>query len=347
MDKMAHTKFNLNIFLISLSSALDNTISNNNYNLNYNSKRVAYIALRLASQYNMSDQQLSDILSYSIIFKSNIAQESINSFPFLDPNITNDKLINKIINIAIQIENNLNIKDDIVINKEEIILSFDNDDLLKNIFDDFTFWFDLTSTSQLPFFIFNYLQDFTIEIQYTKLIDLAHTINKIIYNYTNREYRNSIALKCSTICDFYNFDNKDKSRLIVASLLMNIGLLQIPLNKLLNTQQLTTEDKEIFYKVPYYTNQILSGVVGFDDIVQLSSYIYEKLDGSGYPYRVQENSLSFKNRILIILNVIQAMEETRTYRDKFTKENIYRVLKQKAQEKKFDISIINDFEKIL
>lgn len=96
MDKKRQIQFNLNNFLLALSYPLD-AIENEYYNTDLkHSKKIAFIALKLAKEFNYEKEYLSDICSYSLIH--NIAlkettkrekeycllgEEYIKSFPFL------------------------------------------------------------------------------------------------------------------------------------------------------------------------------------------------------------------------------------------------------------------------
>ena len=344
MDKMTHTKFNLNNFLMSLSSSLDNTISNNKHNIKYSSKRLAYIAVNIASKQNLQAIDISDIFSYSIIYANKIASTNLKNFPFNNLSILENKEISTIVKIAYEIEQSLDIQNNIIVNKEDIIKSFSST-YTDELFNTINFWFDLTSTYQLPFFIFNHIHDFTQEIHFDKLILLTNTINDIIYNYANRTYLNPINKKCKLICDFYGLDAKDTARMIISSNLINIGLLHIPLNILKKDSKLSASEYDIMKSAPYHTNSVLSQVFGFDDIAFLASSAYEKLDGSGYPLKLEANKLSLKNRIICILFIYQALSEKRSYRDAYLKDEIINILKK--EDGKLDTSLFSDIFNIL
>jgi len=342
MDKMTHTKFNLNNFLMSLSSSLDNTIQNNKFNIKYSSKRVAYIAVNIASKQNISPQEISDIFSYSIIYANQTAKNNLDTFPFNAEDLQDNKTINNIVKIAYEIEQSLDIQDNIIINKENIISLFSSS-YTDELFNTINFWFDLTSSYQLPFFTFNHLHDFTQELEFTKLIALSHTINDIIYSYSKREYTIPIDSRCKKICDFYAFDSKDSARMIIASNLINLGLLHIPQHILQKNKKLTNNEMDIMKSVPYHTNSILYQVFGFDDIALLASSAYERLDGSGYPNKLKANNLSLKNRVIAVLNIYQALCEKRPYRNIINSYNIIEIINSKENEGKVDNTVTIGF----
>lgn len=341
MDKMTHTKFNLNNFLMAFSEPLDRTIKSNIYGIEYSSKRVAYIALRIASIYKLVPEDISDIFSYAIVCKNNITQNSLETFPFNCDNILQKEKIVSIVEFALKIENNINIQNNIIVNKDKIIEDFTNNDI-RVLFDEVSFWYDLTSTSQLPFFIFSHLSDFTMELSFDRLIILSKTINNIVYDYTNRNYDNQIDEKAKLVTKYYQFDEKDSSRFIIASLLSNIGYLHIPKELIEKKDKLTKAELEIFQSVPYHTKNILTQVFGFDDIAQLGGYVYERLDGSGYPYKIKSNNLSLKNRILSILVIYQALQEDRSYRTKYNTMEMKDILDNMVLDNHLDGTILKD-----
>jgi len=343
MDKLTHAKFNLNNFLIALSDAIDNTIPKNKNNISYSSKRIAYISIKIALKLKFEPSYISDIFSYSVIYNNPIAIENINQFPFINGSetIKNHKLLNEIVKVAYEIEQNIDIKYNIVINKDEIIKHIPNNFL--SVFEDTIFWLDLSSNCHLPFYIFNNLQEFTQELEYTKLINLSEIINKISSQHSVT--KNDIGKKCEKILKYYNFDNKDYSRLIISVNLHNIGKLFIPKELFIKDTKLTSQEYDIIKSIPYFTSLVIQQIFGFDDIDQLSSRFCEKLDGSGYPYKLKANNLSLKNRIISILTIYQALREDKSYRKAYTHSKAIDILKEDAILGKVDMSIVEDFDK--
>ncbi|MBI3873651.1 MAG: hypothetical protein HY307_01325 [Arcobacter sp.] len=185
-----------------------------------------------------------------------------------------------------------------------------------------SFWFDLTNTYRLPFFILDMLCDTTLEISYESLIGIAKNISTIVYEYCDFVDGDFIEDALNKMCKLYNFDEKDTSRMILSGYLSNIGLLKIPQHIVQKPQQLTSLEYEIIKSAPYHTKQILLAVFGFDDIVKLASSIYERIDGSGYPYKLDGSELGLKNRVLSVVFIAKALGENRKYRKAFLVNDI-------------------------
>jgi len=355
MNKQTHAKFNLNNFLMAFSSALDNTVANNINDVKYSSKAFAYIALKLANELNISSEYKSDIFSYSIISKNQIFNNNLQYIPFNNKSFLDDNNCSICINIASYIISNLKLQDNTIINEIELKNTINTNDTVtdelkqafKKISQKESFWYDLTS-NQLGFLVFKMLEDFTIEINFDDLIQFTAVVHDSIYDYTNRNYKDDcIDFKAYGIANFFKFEPKDKARFIIASHLINIGYLFMPLDIVNKKDILHHTEYQILKQVPYYTNYILQQVYGFNDIATLCSSVYETIDANGYPNKLGGSSLSLKQRALSVINIYQALSEKRSYRKEFNKVEIFEILNESSNHNKIDKTIVESFEDIL
>lgn len=67
MDKKKQMNFNLNNFLLSFSNALDEVESRYFKTSKNHSKRVAYLSLKLALEFNYKQEALFDLCAYSLM----------------------------------------------------------------------------------------------------------------------------------------------------------------------------------------------------------------------------------------------------------------------------------------
>ena len=355
MDKQTHTKFNLNNFLMAFSSAVDNTVSNNINDVKYSSKALAYIALKLANELNISSEYKSDIFSYSIIYKNQVFNKNIQYIPFNNKEFLDDPSSSVCINIASYIISNIKLLHNTIINEIELKNTINTNETIsnevkqafKNISKKESFWYDLTS-NQLGFLLFEMLEDFTFEINFDDLIQFTAVVHDSIYDYTNRNYEDDcIDFKAYGIANFFKFEPKDKARFIIASHLINIGYLFMPLEIVNKKEILHHTEYQILKQVPYYTNYILQQVFGFNDIATLCSSVYETIDANGYPNKLGGSSLSLKQRALSVINIYQALSEKRSYREKFDKSEIFEILNESSNHNKIDETIVESLKNIL
>jgi len=355
MDKQTHTKFNLNNFLMAFSSAIDNTVSNNVNDVKYSSKAFAYIALKLANELNISAEFKSDIFSYCIINKNQVFNKNLQYIPFNNKLFLDDPSSSVCINIASYIISNIKLLHNTIINEIELKNTINTNETIsnevkqafKNISKKESFWYDLTS-NQLGFLIFEMLEDFTLEINFDDLIQFTAVVHDSIYDYISRNYEDDcIDFKAYAIANFFKFEPKDKARFIIASHLINIGYLFMPLDIVNKKDILHHTEYQILKQVPYYTNYILQQVYGFGDIATLCNTVYETIDENGYPNKLGGSSLSLKQRALSVINIYQALSEKRSYREKFDKSEIFEILNESVKHNKIDESIIESLKIIL
>ncbi len=353
MDKMTHTKFNFNNFLLAVSDGIDNIVDKNTSDIDYSSKRVGYIALKIASFNDFSKENLSDILSYIILSKQTIDDDTFKSFPFIDFEIFDNELVQQIISLSQKVEMSMDIENGFVVNKAFIIKNIEESEVDEVIKENFlylaemeSFWLDLVS-DRLPFFILDMLDDTTIEISFDRLLLIAKEISKIVYGYTNRIFKDELVVILEKMCKVYNFDNKDTSRVLLSGYLCDIGLLKIPQNIFLKKDTLTELEYDIVKSAPYFTKQILSTIFGFDDIAKLASNYCERIDGSGYPYQIAGNELSLKDRLLAVCYLYQTLQEERNCRESYEKEEIFKIIYEEVLAGRVDSSIVKDLRAIV
>ncbi len=82
-------KFNLNQFLLAVSDSLDFVEIDILGSTKFHSKRVAYIALRMADFYNFSEEEKFDLCSYAILHDNGLCEESLITTPLNTPKLSN------------------------------------------------------------------------------------------------------------------------------------------------------------------------------------------------------------------------------------------------------------------
>ena len=383
MDKKKQMQFNLNNFLLATSIALD-FVSKDRYKISLgHAKRVAYIALNIGIKMDLTPEELSDLCSYSLLSsialnQSNddknfceICEECINDFPFLTQKenvlkyqkekidgsgifgLKEDEipLFSQIIFLAKTLdtmydfgkENIKNRIDAIEFTKDKLDMYFSRE-LIEKFFECVTqvsFWQDMLNEQDTLIFIYSSLHDFTKALDFEEILKITTIFHKI-------ENPQSKLIDLSEImCDFYEFEHKDKETFLIASSLCNIGKLTLGKNLLEKVNELDIYEIEKIKTYPYYTKKILQNIIGFSDITSWASKVQERLDGSGYIMALKGKDLTFKDRLLQSLNAYNALRQNRVYREFFSHDEAIEILKFEASENRFDIAIIEDIDRIL
>jgi putative nucleotidyltransferase with HDIG domain len=103
-------------------------------------------------------------------------------------------------------------------------------------------------------------------------------------------------------------------RVYRAGLLHDIGKLGISNRILDKAGPLTTEERRVIESHPVYSRDILKRVSAFADFRDCAVLHHEKLDGSGYPWKLTGDGLDTDARILGVVDIYEALTADRPYR---------------------------------
>lgn len=99
-----------------------------------------------------------------------------------------------------------------------------------------------------------------------------------------------------------------------AGLLHDIGKLGVSNRILDKPGRLTEVERAAVQQHPRWTLQILERVPAFRHFAASSAQHHERLDGSGYPWRLDARQLDFTARVLAVADVYEALTAERPYR---------------------------------
>ncbi|MFP4491457.1 MAG: HD-GYP domain-containing protein [Spirochaetaceae bacterium] len=209
------------------------------------------------------------------------------------------------------------------------------------------FWLEL----QNPF-IYKSIKDYiparSSELTWREVLKISRVFSRIIDSKSKFTFRHSSGIeeKAATMAEYYGFDEERYYKLLVAASLHDLGKLVIP-NSILNKPgSLEEEEYELIQTHAFYTRKGLEELHTFDDICSWASNHHERLDGSGYPYRLEAPSLGFEDRLLMCLDIYQALTEDRPYRAALSHGKAANILRELAREGKIDAQVTRDLEEV-
>ena len=106
----------------------------------------------------------------------------------------------------------------------------------------------------------------------------------------------------------------DLQDITLAALLHDLGKLAVPSELLERAGPLAPHEVLVLRQHPYQTGRILGRIRGFERIRRWAAQHHERVDGNGYPYRVEGRRLSLGARVLAVADVFTALTEERPYR---------------------------------
>lgn len=121
------------------------------------------------------------------------------------------------------------------------------------------------------------------------------------------DYAAGIATACG-------FDGDECRRLHRAGLLHDVGKLGVSNRILDSPARLGPEERAQVERHPTFTWEILRRVRAFAGFAWTAATHHEKLDGSGYPWRLDGGALDLPARILVVADIYEALTADRPYR---------------------------------
>jgi putative nucleotidyltransferase with HDIG domain len=113
-----------------------------------------------------------------------------------------------------------------------------------------------------------------------------------------------------------------------SALLHDLGKLSVSNTILDKPGKLTGEEWAIVQRHPLVGQQILERISHFGAIATVAGQHHEKLDGSGYPYRLSGRQLSLDSRVVALADVFAALSESRPYRQSLEIGQVIAILEQ-------------------
>ncbi|UQZ34205.1 HD family phosphohydrolase [Paenibacillus sp. PK3_47] len=160
------------------------------------------------------------------------------------------------------------------------------------------------------------------------------------YNYHNAVLS---ALTSYKIAQWCGYPQKDWMQAAFAGLLHDIGNVKVDSSLLQKPTPLTAAEVEEVRRHTTYGYQLLRGVTAINEGVRLAALQHhEKIDGSGYPLRLEGSQIHFYAKIVAVADIFHAMTLEKAYR---RAQSPYLVLEQLLAESfgKLDPAIVQTF----
>jgi len=126
-----------------------------------------------------------------------------------------------------------------------------------------------------------------------------------------------VSMLSSMIGKWLGYSTERLKELALTGLLFDIGKLKIPEEILLKPGPLTPAEKEIVQKHAQLGYLILLRTPGISQDVKFAALQHhERLDGTGYPLRVQAGQIHEYSKIIMVADTFDAMIQNRVYRKK-------------------------------
>ena len=208
------------------------------------------------------------------------------------------------------------------------------------------FWLDVTST-RLYGFLLREGPLRSIQIPFDDLASIARVMQKIIdfRSPFTATHSAGVAECAALLADHFGYMGTEVRLIRLAGHLHDLGKLVIP-NAILEKQgPLTREEFQVMKQHTYFTYEVILSVDRLERVAEWAAFHHEKLDGTGYPFRVGADKINTGARIMAVADIFTALTEDRPYRAGMPVEKTLKLLTQQAEAGKIEprvVSLLSD-----
>ncbi|TWT06164.1 HD-GYP domain-containing protein [Planomicrobium sp. CPCC 101079] len=192
------------------------------------------------------------------------------------------------------------------------------------------------SASTVP--VFHYLSNMLSELR--KIGEAVEKKDQYTFNHSSRvaNYAVKIASKLKLRKD-------EMENLLLASILHDIGKINIPESVLNKPTKLTKEEFDLVKKHPG-DGAAMIRETAYADLADIVEQHHERINGSGYPFGLKGEEILLEAKIIGVADTFDAMTEDRAYRKAFSPEYAMEELKRLSGIQ-YDPEVVAAFEKVL
>ncbi|QUI25079.1 HD domain-containing protein [Vallitalea pronyensis] len=206
-----------------------------------------------------------------------------------------------------------------------------------------SFWLDL-SDNFIEYAIKYTLPEIKREVTWCELQQITEIFSRIIDNKSEFTLRHShdLANKVEKMARYYKKDEIEVLQLKIAANLHDLGKLAISNEILDKPDRLKEDELYLIRQHTYFSRICLSQIEGFEELTEWACNHHEKLDGSGYPFGLKKDALDFNSRLIMCLDIYQALMEERPYREGLSHEKGMSILRDMVDAQLIDGGIVED-----
>lgn len=185
---------------------------------------------------------------------------------------------------------------------------------------------------------FHYLSNEIMELR--KIGELVEHKDRYTFKHSARvaEYAMKTAIKM-------NFEKKQISNLFIASILHDIGKINIPEEVLRKPAKLTDEEFALVKKHPGDGADMLRKTA-YADLADIVEQHHERINGRGYPFGLKGDEILTEAKIIGVCDTFDAMTEDRAYRKAFSAEYAMAEIRELAGVQ-YDPEVVEAFWQVL
>jgi putative nucleotidyltransferase with HDIG domain len=156
----------------------------------------------------------------------------------------------------------------------------------------------------------------------------------------------TVAIYARDIASRMGLSEHEQELVHLCGLVHDVGKIGLPAGLLEKPGALTLDERRQMEQHPAIGERILQKVDDYGEIAAIVRHHHERMDGLGYPDRLEGTEIPLLSRVISVADAYNAMTSDRPYRDAMP-SRVARLRLAQAVESQFDTSVVAAFEAIL
>jgi len=156
----------------------------------------------------------------------------------------------------------------------------------------------------------------------------------------------AVAIYARDIAKRMGLSERDQELVHLCGLVHDVGKIGLPAGLLEKPGALSLEERRQMEQHSIIGERILRNVDDYSEIAGIVRHHHERVDGNGYPDRLEGDDIPLLARVIAVADAYNAMTSDRPYRDAMP-SRVARLRLAQAVESQFDTSVVAAFEAIL
>jgi HD-GYP domain-containing protein (c-di-GMP phosphodiesterase class II) len=145
-----------------------------------------------------------------------------------------------------------------------------------------------------------------------------------------------------SVADRLHMSPETSNNLYYASVLHNVGAIDIPYQILAKKSQLSPQEFKLIRNLPRKSVELIKPIDFLRPVLPVVLYLHEKYDGTGYPSGLRKEQIPLGARIMAVVDAFESMVQGRPYRQRLSVDKALREIRANSGTQ-FDPAVVDVF----
>ncbi|MBF0271634.1 MAG: HD domain-containing protein [Magnetococcales bacterium] len=205
-----------------------------------------------------------------------------------------------------------------------------------------SFWLELLSATQSDH-AFRNIPEIHADWSLLNLVEFSWFMARLIdfrCSFT-ATHSSGVSAVAEWLANLVGFSQNECQMMMIAGFLHDIGKLGVPTELINKNGKLTAEEFNQVKPHAYLTRKILAPLKELPGLVDWCAFHHERLDGSGYPYRLDSQQIPLGAKILAVADIFTALIEDRPYRKGMEIEKALEIIQDQVKSGMLDHRVVS------